>query len=121
MLTLMRAKTVLLISGDPQTIQTFLLLHSAPGAPPLRWAPALREGLRLLAGPDPFEGVLLDLSLGADALRRVRSLRARLPVTALVEPGAERLGSEALARGASGFRVKGRLGAPAGEGALAAA
>lgn len=119
----MRAKTVLLISGDPQTIQTFLLLHSAPGAPPLRWAPALREGLRLLAGPDEFEGVLLDLSLGTDALRRVRSLRPRLPVTALVEPGGERLGLESLSRGAGEFRVKGRLGAraPAGEGALAAA
>lgn len=110
----MRAKTVLLISSDPQTIQTFLLLHSAPGAPPLRWAPGLREGLRLLAGPDPFEGVLLDLSLGDDGLRRVRSLRARLPVTALAEPGDERRGRAAVAAGAAEYRVKGRLGSPAG-------
>jgi DNA-binding response OmpR family regulator len=109
----MRAKTVLLISSDPQTIQTFLLLHSAPGAAPLRWAPGLREGLRLLAGPDAFEGVLLDLSLGEDGLRRVRSLRARLPVVALAEPGEERRGLAAVAAGAAEYRVKGRLGCPA--------
>jgi DNA-binding response OmpR family regulator len=113
MLTPMRAKTVLLISSDPQTIQTYLLLHSAPDAAPLRWAPGLREGLRLLAGPDPFEGVLLDLSLGEDGLRRVRSLRSRLPVTVLTEPGEERRGLAALAAGAAEYRVKGSLGAPA--------
>lgn len=115
-------KTVLLISSDPQTIQTFLLLHSAPGAAPLRWAPALREGLRMLAGSDPFESVLLDLALGDDGLRRVRSLRAGVPVTVLAEPGEERRGRAAVAAGAAEYRVKGRLlpgGRPAA--ALAAA
>lgn len=119
----MRAKPVLLISSDPQTVQTLLLLHAAPGEPPLCWATGLHEGLRLLAGPGAFAGVLLDLTLGGDGLRRVLTLHPDVPVTALAEPGEERRGLAALSAGAREYRVKGRLGAPAagGAGLLAAA
>lgn len=117
----MAARAVLLISSDPQTIQTLLLLHSAPGAPVLSWAPGVREGLRLLRGPRRFESVLLDLSSGADALRRVLSCRGGVPVTAIAEPGEAERGQAAVAEGASAFRLKGRLHLPAGRPAEALA
>lgn len=106
-------KTALLISEDPQAIQTLLLLTAHLDSPTLHWTRNLRAGLRALASEGPFVAVLLDLELGPDALRLVRARAPTTPVVALAPAREEKRGRDAVAGGALDYQVKGRLCAQA--------
>jgi DNA-binding NarL/FixJ family response regulator len=108
---------VLLVERDPQVAQLLLLLLAAPDAPRLRFEPVCVEdveaGLRSLARGERVDAVVLGLPrYGVQALERMRTLRRRAPeapIVALVEPGGEARGREAVKLGAAHFQVKGRL------------
>lgn len=116
--------TVLLVEDDPQVAQLLILL--AAGRSPLfafECAEDLVSGARLLA-KGRVSVALLDLSAAgrvADALEALRSKSPGIPIVALLNPGEEPLGLEAVRQGASGYLVKGRLGAASLRGALAEA
>jgi DNA-binding NarL/FixJ family response regulator len=115
-----RKISVLLVEPDPQVAQLLLLLL-APEAPPFRFEPVCVEdvdaGLRSLARGSRIDAVLLGLTLGgAGGLEGVRTLRREAPhapIVALVAPGAEARGREAVKLGAKGFQVRGRLNSDA--------
>ena len=104
--------SVLLVERDPQSAQLLLLLLAAPDA---RGVETLRverveEGLLLLERREPADAVLLGLPLGEGRPReRLKALRRRapdVPVVAVVDPGEEALGREAVAHGAAGCWVR---------------
>jgi DNA-binding NarL/FixJ family response regulator len=109
--------SVLLVEHDPQAAQLLLLLLAAPHPELRRFEPTrvedVERGLLALARRDPVDAVLLGLPLpGGRTSERLRALRRRapgVPIVALIEPGAEALGREALALGAHAFVVKGRM------------
>lgn len=104
--------SVLLVERDPQSAQLLLLLLAAPGARRVETVRVERveEGLLLLERREPADAVLLGLPLGEGRPReRLKALRRRapdVPVVAVVEPGEEALGRQAVAQGAAGFWVR---------------
>jgi DNA-binding response OmpR family regulator len=108
--------TVLLVERDPQVAQLLLLLLAVPDAPRRRFETVCVEdvdaGLRSLAR-GKVDAVILGLPRDPSrALERLRALRRHapdLPIVALVEPGAEARGREAVKFGAEDFQVRGRL------------
>lgn len=116
-----RKISVLLVEPDPQVAQLLLLLLSAPGAPPRRFEPVrvedIEAGLRSVASGSRVDAVLLGLTLNrGGTLEGLRTLRRRAPhapIVALVAPGAEARGREAVKLGAKGFQVRGRLNSDA--------
>jgi DNA-binding NarL/FixJ family response regulator len=109
--------SVMLVEPDPQVAQLILLLLAAPDAPRRRFEPVCYEdvdaGLRSIARGDRVDAVLLGLARDESrGLERLRALRRRapgVPIVALVEPGGEERGREAVRLGAEGFQVRGRL------------
>ena len=97
--------------------QLLLLLLASPDAPRRRFEPVcvedLEAGLRSLARGDRIDAVVLGLPPdGVRALERLRALRRYapdVPIVALVEPGAEARGREAVELGAECFQVRGCL------------
>jgi DNA-binding NarL/FixJ family response regulator len=104
--------SVLVVERDPQSAQLLLLLLAAPGARRVETVRVERveEGLLLLERREPVDAVLLGLPLGEGRPReRIKALRRRapnVPILAIVDPGEEALGREAVARGAAGFWVR---------------
>lgn len=104
--------SVLLVERDPQSAQLLLLLLAAPGARRVETVRVERveEGLLLLERREPADAVLLGLPLGEGRPReRLKALRRRapdVPVVAVVHPGEEALGRQAVAHGAAGFWVR---------------
>src|SRR6185503_4557228 len=92
--------------------QLLLLLLAAPGWRRCETVRVERaeEGLLLLERGEPAEAVLLGLPLGAGRSReRIRALRRRapdVPVVAVVDPGEEALGRQAVAQGAACYWVR---------------
>ena len=116
-----RKISVLLVEPDPQVAQLLLLLLAASDAPPHRFEPVCVEdieaGLRSVARGSRIDAVLLGLTLNGggalDGLKTLRRQAPHAPIVALVAPGAEERGREAVKLGAKGFQVRGRLNSDA--------
>lgn len=104
--------SVLLVERDPQSAQLLLLLLAAPDARRCETARVERaeEALLHMERGEPVDAVLLGLPLGAGRPReRLRALRRgapEAPVVAVVDPGAEALGRQAVAHGATSYWVR---------------
>ncbi|HEX4048435.1 MAG TPA: hypothetical protein VH309_11400 [Elusimicrobiota bacterium] len=118
--------SVLIVAPDPQVAQLLLLLLAAPDAPPRGFEPVCVEdvetGLLSLKRGGPVDAVLLgSLPDGDGAFEPLRTLRRRapgVPVVALVEPGGEARGREAVKLGAHGYQTRERLDSRALKNAL---
>lgn len=104
--------SVLLIERDPQSAQLLLLLLAAPDARRCETVRVERaeEGLLQLDRGETPDAVLLGLPLGEGRPReRLRALRRRapgVPVVAVVGPGEEELGRQAVDQGAACYWVR---------------
>ncbi|MBI3547499.1 MAG: response regulator [Elusimicrobia bacterium] len=106
---------ILLIEGSPDdaSVIKYLLAGDEAGQ-----SYEVKDALRLAAGSDlisrdAFDAALVNLALpagnGLEAFGRLRRQRPDLPIVAMIPPGDERLGREALTIGAQEFLVKGAL------------
>jgi PAS domain S-box-containing protein len=76
-------------------------------------AATLADALKLAAGRDPYDLVLLDLSLpdsaGLDTIRRCRAAMPALPIVVLTNLADQSLGANAIRCGAQEYLVKGQV------------
>lgn len=111
---------LLLVDDDPDDALLARHALAAPAGPPedfaVTEAASLAAALAALA-QEPFDVVCLDLTLpdaqGLATLEAVRRAAPAVPVVVVTGLGDERLGVEALRRGAQDYLVKGGVSAPA--------
>jgi CheY-like chemotaxis protein len=104
---------VLLIEGDPRNASTVLEALAGQGQPPVEWAQCLADGLQRVKRGG-VTAIILNLFLpdshGIETFDRASAVAGHIPILALCADE-ERIGWQAVERGADDFLLKHHLDA----------
>jgi diguanylate cyclase (GGDEF)-like protein/PAS domain S-box-containing protein len=102
---------LLLIEGDPRNASTVLEALAGQGQPPVEWAQCLADGLQRV-GRRGVIGIILNLFLpdssGIETFDKASAVAAHVPILVLCADQ-ERIGRQAVERGADDFLLKDHL------------
>ena len=110
-----RTMRVLVVEDDPASLRLMqeMLKHSTDGPFSTDGVETLAEGLELLGAGDPYEVLVLDLSLpdsaGVRTVERVREAYPDIPIVVVSGQGDEQAIFEAMERGVQDYIVKDHL------------